>query len=133
MIAAIAPNYFAGFRERVEMLSGENVFACYQCGMCTAGCTFTDEMDLLPHQVIRQLQLNNWKALESNAKWICASCLNCQTRCPKGVDLSKIMEAMRQIYLRRQLDHIELNQLTVDQIRCLPQIALVASFRKKTG
>mgnify|MGYP000014479834 CR=1 FL=1 len=124
---------FVGFRERVELLSGENVFACYQCGMCTAGCSFADEMDVLPHQVIRQLQLNSWKVLESNAKWICASCLNCQSRCPKGVDLSKLMEAMRQIYLRQQLDQIEITQLSVDQIRCLPQIALVASFRKKTG
>jgi len=133
MSAVMELEHFTGFRERVEMLSGENVFACYQCGMCTAGCPFADEMDLLPHQVIRQLQLNNWRALESNAMWICASCLNCQTRCPKGVDLSKLMEALRQIYLRRQLDNVELNQLSVDQIRCLPQIALVASFRKKTG
>ncbi len=125
--------HFVGFRERVELLSGQNVFACYQCGMCTAGCSFADEMDMLPHQVIRQLQLNNWKVLESNAKWICASCLNCQTRCPKGVDLSKLMEAMRQIYLRQQLDQVEITQLSADQIRCLPQIALVASFRKKTG
>jgi hypothetical protein len=43
------------------------------------------------------------------------------------------MEAMRQIYLRQQLDQVEITQLSVDQIRCLPQIALVASFRKKTG
>lgn len=133
MSAVVEINYFKGFRERVELLSGENVFACYQCGMCTAGCSFAEEMDVLPHQVIRQLQLNNWNVLESNAKWVCASCLNCQTHCPKGVDLSKIMEAMRQIYLRRQLDNVALNDLSIDQIRCLPQIALVASFRKKTG
>ena len=124
---------FEGMREKVEDLSGQNVFACYQCGMCSAGCPFSDEMDLLPNQVIRGLQLQDWSTLESKAIWICASCLSCQIRCPKGVDLSKLMEAMRQIYLRKQMDHVSINEMTPEKISKLPQIALVASFRKKTG
>jgi len=122
-----------GLLEKVEELSGQNVFACYQCGMCSAGCPLTDEMDLLPNQVIRGLQLRDWRTMESNAMWICASCFICQVRCPKGVDLARLMEAMRQIYLRQQLDHESIDDMTPEQISKLPQIALVASFRKKTG
>ena len=118
---------------RVEELSGENVFACYQCGMCSAGCPLTEEMDRLPSQVIRDLQLDDPTLLESNAMWVCASCLACEVRCPKGVDLAKLMEALRQIVLRRALDNVSLDAMTRDDIRPLPQIALVASLRKKTG
>lgn len=121
------------FRARVEELSGENVFACYQCGMCAAGCPLTDEMDRLPSQVIRGLQLEDITLLESNAMWVCASCLACEVRCPKGVDLAKIMEALRQLHLRKELDHISIDEMSREEIGKLPQIALVASFRKKTG
>jgi len=118
---------------RVEELSGENVFACYQCGMCSAGCPLTEEMDRLPSQVIRDLQLDDPELLESNAMWVCASCLACEVRCPKGVDLAKLMEALRQIVLRRALDNVSLDDMKREDIRSLPQIALVASLRKKTG
>lgn len=118
---------------RVEELSGENVFACYQCGMCSAGCPLTEEMDRLPSQVIRGLQLDDPTLLDSNAMWVCASCLACEVRCPKGVDLAKLMEALRQIMLRNALDNVSIDELTRDQIRELPQIALVANLRKKTG
>lgn len=118
---------------RVEELSGENVFACYQCGMCSAGCPLTEQMDRLPSQVIRDLQLDDSSLLESNAMWVCASCLACEVRCPKGVDLAKLMEALRQIVLRAALDNVSLDEMTRDEIRELPQIALVSSLRKKTG
>jgi len=120
-------------RERVEEMSGENVFACYQCGMCSSGCPYAEKMDRLPSQVIRDLQLGDDSLVESNAMWVCASCLACEVRCPKGVDLAKLMEALRQIYLRKALDRVRLDNLSKDEIRKLPQIALVASLRKKSG
>jgi heterodisulfide reductase subunit C len=121
------------FQNRIEQLSGERVFNCYQCGMCSAGCPMVDQMDMLPNQVIRLIQLNDASVLESNAYWVCASCLACEVRCPKGVDLAKLMEAMRQLYLRKALDRVAIDTLARDEIRRLPQIAMVASFRKKTG
>jgi heterodisulfide reductase subunit C len=121
------------FRARVEELSGETVFACYQCGMCAAGCPLTEEMDRLPSQVIRDLQLDDITLLDSNAMWVCASCLACEVRCPKGVDLAKLMEALRQLHLRKELDHVSIDEMSAQEIAKLPQIALVASFRKKTG
>jgi heterodisulfide reductase subunit C len=120
-------------RERVEALSGERVFACYQCGMCSAACPFTEEMDRLPSQVIRDLQRDDAGVLESNAMWVCATCFACEAHCPKGVDLAKLMEALRLIRLRRSLDWLSIDDLPRERIRKLPQIALVASFRKKTG
>ena len=119
--------------EKVEELSGQNVFDCYQCGMCSAGCPLAEEMDLLPNQVLHALQMKDEAAMTANSMWICASCYSWQVRCPKGVDLAKVMEGMRQIYLRKQLDHVSIDRLSHWEIRRLPQIAIVASFRKKTG
>ena len=45
------------FVKKVAEISGENFFNCYQCGNCSAGCPSVDEMDLLPSQVVRYLQL----------------------------------------------------------------------------
>lgn len=120
-------------RERVEEMTGEKLFACYQCGMCSAACPLAEEMDRLPSQVIRALQVGDPTILESNAMWVCASCFACEVRCPKGVDLAKLMEALRQLRLRRSLDWISLDELPRERIKELPQIALVASLRKKTG
>ena len=38
--------------KRVEAISDQNVFSCNQCGNCSAGCMFTEEMSVLPHQTI---------------------------------------------------------------------------------
>jgi heterodisulfide reductase subunit C len=92
-----------------------------------------DQMDMLPNQVIRALQLNDAHILQSNAMWVCASCLACEVRCPKGVDLAKLMEALRQIVLREAVDRISVDHLDHAAISRLPQIALIASLRKKTG
>ncbi len=117
----------------VEWVSGQNLFACYQCGNCTAGCPVSFAMDLGPHQVIRYTLLGlDSEVLASNTPWICASCLQCTSRCPKGLDIARIMEALRTIVLRKKdrLDHISIVDLTDDLIDRTPQIAFISGFRK---
>ncbi len=117
----------------VEWVSGQNLFACYQCGNCTAGCPVSFAMDLGPHQVIRYTLLGLVsEVLASNTPWICASCLQCTSRCPKGLDIARIMEALRTVVLRKKerLDHISIVDLTDDLIDRTPQIAFISGFRK---
>jgi len=122
------------FVKKVEELSGENLLACYQCGRCSGGCPSVPFMDLLPNQVIRLAQLGmKEEVLSSKAIWVCASCFTCFVRCPKGVDLAKVMEALRQIQLRQNIDYVEPLKLSKKEIVELPQIALVSSFRKSTA
>lgn len=119
--------------EKVKELSGENVYTCYQCGNCSAGCPAADFMDLAPHQVIRLVQLGMIEEiLQTNTVWICAACITCRVRCPKGVDLSKIMEALRQIVLRDKKNYVHLNEIKKELLEKLPQIALIGNFRKFT-
>ena len=80
----------------VERVSGQNVFACYQCGKCMAACPFS----LSPQQVMRLLQLEQVDhALAHTTTWECASCMTCQTVCPKGVSPARVQRTLRTLHL----------------------------------
>jgi len=118
--------------KKIEDISGQNVLACYQCGKCSAGCPMVSLMDLLPNQIIRLVQLGQISdVLNSKTIWLCASCFTCTARCPKGVDLAKLMEALRLLLLRKSNNYVEPSELDIDEN--LPLIALVSNFRKMTG
>lgn len=88
------------FRDLIVKSVGEEIFACYQCYKCSAGCPVVFAMDLLPHQVIRSvLFLQQEKVLSSRTIWICASCETCTTRCPNEIDIAKVMDVLRQIQI----------------------------------
>lgn len=86
----------------VEKEAGTSVSLCYQCGKCTAGCPASFAMDYPPRQVIRLLQLGLIdQALQAESIWICASCETCSARCPRGVDIASLMDAMRRAALKQ--------------------------------
>ncbi|MGQ4834396.1 MAG: 4Fe-4S dicluster domain-containing protein [Candidatus Asgardarchaeia archaeon] len=117
-----------------EEISGENFMACYQCGRCSAGCPMVSEMDLLPNEVLRYAQLGLGEAiLDSKTIWVCSSCFTCSVRCPKGIDIARVMEAFRQIKLRKNQDYIPIKLIPKKELENMPQIALVSSFRKLTS
>ena len=118
------------FVRQVEEISGQDLLSCNQCGKCSAGCPVVAAMDLLPSQVIRMAQLGMEDVLESNTIWICASCLTCGTRCPKGVDLPRLMEALRQVALRQGVAELDLSALPPELVKEVPQLAIVGGFRK---
>jgi heterodisulfide reductase subunit C2 len=122
------------FVAKVEELSGQKILACYQCGKCSAGCPAVSEMDILPNQVIRYIQLGfKEELLKSKSHWVCASCLTCNARCPKGIKIAEVMEAVRQISLRKRKDYVQVPKLTDKQKEEVPPIALISSFRKYTS
>ncbi len=123
----------ASFKAKVEELSGENINLCFQCGACSSGCPLTAEMDLLPSTVIRFVQLGLDDALESKTIWVCSTCFNCEVRCPRGIDVANVMEALRQMVLRTKYDRVSLDDLTPEEIRELPQVALISNLRKLTA
>lgn len=114
---------------RVEEISGEKLSACYQCGKCSAGCPLVSAMDILPSQAIRLAQLGAAEVLDFRTIWLCASCFTCAARCPKGVDLARVMEALRLIRLRKNVDRLEIGKLPEG----LPPIAVISALRKYTA
>jgi len=119
---------------RVEEISGQDLLACYQCGACSAGCPVAFAMDVQPSQVIRLVQLGQVEeALESETIWFCAACQTCYARCPKGVDLSRIMEALREIALKEKGDHLDIETIRPEELAEFPQQAFIGGFRKYTS
>ncbi|RKZ01699.1 MAG: heterodisulfide reductase [Candidatus Hydrothermota bacterium] len=119
---------------KVIELSGEDFYACYQCGRCTSGCPAAPFMDIMPNQITKYLQLGMVdELLESNAIWVCFSCYNCVTWCPKGVDIGKLTEALRLLRLRENIDYVKIEELQPEVVGELPPIALVGGFRKLTA
>ncbi|MFH0788870.1 MAG: 4Fe-4S dicluster domain-containing protein [Pseudomonadota bacterium] len=85
-----------------------DLFACYQCGKCSNGCPVTFAMDVLPHQLIRMLQLGlTEEVLGSKTIWVCASCETCYTRCPNEIEISKLMDDLKQEVLARGMNSSE--------------------------
>ena len=124
------------FVKKVEELSGQKILSCYQCGKCSAGCPSSFAMDLLPSQIIRMVQLGlQDEIINSKTIWLCASCLTCAVRCPRGVDLAKVFEALRLLVTRDKdkLNYVEPSEISSEQLEELPQIALISNFRKFTG
>lgn len=117
--------------QRVAELSEQDVMACYQCGNCSAGCPAAGAMDLLPNQLVRLLQIGMVdEALSARAIWYCASCLQCEARCPKGIDIARLTEALRTLALERGIRYIEIEELPAEVLAEMPQQAFIGGFRK---
>ena len=122
------------FVQKVEEISGQSLLTCNQCGKCSAGCPMSFAMDLLPNQIIRLAQLGlEEDIVKSRTVWSCASCLTCSVRCPRGVDLGRVMEALRLVTLRKNVDYVEVATITPEILGKLPQTAMVAGLRKHTA
>jgi heterodisulfide reductase subunit C len=86
------------FRDIVVESVGEELFDCYQCSKCSAGCPVSINMDMLPHRIIRSVIFNRKeRVLASKTIWVCASCETCTTRCPNEIDIARVMDVLRQI------------------------------------
>lgn len=122
------------FIRKVSELSGQNIGLCFQCATCSAACPNAADVDLLPRQLMRRVQLGlKDEVMAAKTPWVCASCLNCTARCPRGIDLARVMEAIRLLKLRENIDYVKLADIPEETIEELPQIALISSFRKHTA
>ena len=90
--SALKSDYLAA----IENESGQNISACYQCGKCSGGCPVCADMDMTPNRVIRLIQIGVPQAIyRSSTPWQCAGCQICTSRCPIGIDVARIMDAVR--------------------------------------
>ena len=121
----------SAFLDQIERESGEDLSRCYQCGNCSGSCPVSFAMEIPVSQVIRFVQLGQEQTvLQANSMWLCVSCLQCQARCPKCLDPSKVMEALRRLSLRQGNGSVALAQVPDGFLERSPQQAVVAGFRK---
>lgn len=95
----------------------------------------SDKVDTVPRKLMRMAQYGlEGPVSDSTAYWTCASCYSCSVNCPRGIDLARVMEAIRLLNLRKtNEDKVKLSDLPEDLVKDLPQIAMVSCFRKLTS
>lgn len=89
-------------QEITHQPGGETITYCYQCGTCASSCPVTKTTDRYnPRQIIRLALLGQREeVLVGDAIWLCASCYNCQERCPQKVEIADVIYALRNIAIR---------------------------------
>lgn len=128
---------------KIKEYTGENVRECYQCGKCSAGCPMSYEMDILPNQVIRMVQLGmKEQVLSSKTIWLCASCFTCTVRCPRSIDIAGVIDYLRQeahrtkVVPKNEIQVSLFNQLFIRNVETfgrLYEMGLVGIFNLLTG
>ena len=119
---------------KVAELSGQNVHLCMQCGTCSAVCPMVGEMGITTRQGMLELQFGRVeRVLDARIGTLCASCHECQVRCPRGIEVTRVFEAVRLLALRSNEDLIRLAEIPDELLQEAPQIAFVATFRKLTA
>ena len=91
------------FSEQIRnILGGERVLYCYQCGTCTAGCPsawITQTYN--PRQFILKALLGLRDAVVKDEKlWLCTTCHTCSERCPQDVHVDEALVVMRNIAVK---------------------------------
>ncbi|MEW6073837.1 MAG: 4Fe-4S dicluster domain-containing protein [Planctomycetota bacterium] len=126
-LAAAAPR-------KVMELSGVNPGRCMQCGTCTSVCPMVEAMDVTVRQTMLLLQHGRAEELAAaRTGAVCAACHNCEVRCPRGIEIPRLMEALRLLELRKNRDLVDPRAIPRERLAALPPIAMVAAFRELTA
>jgi len=85
-----------GLIHRIEQMTGTDLGACYQCKRCTSGCPVSKLVNSPPSEIMRRLHLRAGdEVLDSEIIWMCVSCETCSARCPMGIDVAAVIDALR--------------------------------------
>lgn len=81
---------------------GENIKACFACGICTASCPIREiDEKYNPRKIIRMVLLGmKDEVLNNEFIWYCSSCYACTERCPQGVRFTEVMNAIKNLAIK---------------------------------
>lgn len=89
-------NSIDAFAKEIYDSTSINVYNCYQCGKCSAGCTVSQFIEESPTRLIRLIQLGQKDLVyQSKTPYLCTTCITCSSRCPMEIDVAKLMESIR--------------------------------------
>jgi heterodisulfide reductase subunit C len=83
--------------EIIKQEGGEGLLKCFGCSDCAASCPvrYLDER-YNPRKIIRLTLLGLKKeVLSSPSLWLCAHCHACTERCPQGIKVAEVINAIK--------------------------------------
>ena len=129
-------------KDAVEQISGVDLSVCYQCKKCSSGCPVAGLAKTRPSEIMRRLHLGAGDELLSrDLVWMCASCGTCSARCPMGIDVASVIDALRQLARERGAPKPEGNVplfnraflKTVETFGRTYEIGMIAAYKLGTG
>ncbi|KNZ70265.1 putative heterodisulfide reductase, C subunit [Thermincola ferriacetica] len=132
------------FVERVYRMSGQDVRKCYQCGKCSAGCAVhrCKGFDVSPNRVMRMVQLGmEDEVLRTKTIWTCVLCSTCTARCPRDIDIARVMDALRIMSKKKNITEYAktaniFHQMFMDNIAKwgrMYEFSFIVGYTLKTG
>ncbi len=82
-------------------VGGERIRHCLQCGLCSGTCPLSLYMDYTPRRLMH-LAREGFKeeVLSSLSIWMCTCCYACMVECPKNINLTHLMYALKERAVR---------------------------------
>ena len=79
-----------------QTVGGERIRHCLQCGLCSGSCPLALYMDYTPRRLMH-LSREGFKeeVLSSYAIWLCTCCYACMVQCPKEINITHMMYALK--------------------------------------
>jgi heterodisulfide reductase subunit C len=143
MAITISKNKSArGILKQVQEISGVDLSVCYQCKKCTSGCPVASMAKCPPSEMMRRLHLGlGDELLDSDILWMCVSCETCSARCPMGIDVAAVMDALRKLAVQRGAAKPEGNVplfnraflKTVEVFGRTYDVAMIAAYKLGSG
>jgi Fe-S oxidoreductase len=82
--------------DTLKLQGGQDLEHCYQCGTCTAVCPWNIAGNFGVRSLIHQAQLG-LVDFGNEEIWKCVGCRSCVKACPRGVDVPKMIRAVRRV------------------------------------
>ncbi len=119
-------------KSQILEISGVDTKKCMVCGKCSGTCPNYDSMEYHPHQFVQMVEKGEIEPLlKSKSIYACLSCFACLERCPRQVEPTKIIDAVRQyVEGQRGPHHLDPSQVPEHLDADMPQQALMSAFRK---
>ena len=94
---ALADKYKGNFLKEVidNVEEGDMVQMCMQCGVCAGSCPMGPHWEHTPQKIFMMIRANKREeVLSSDSMWMCTSCYNCISRCPRELPITHIMHGL---------------------------------------
>ncbi len=89
-------NIDENFKQEIMDAGAESVALCFQCGTCTGACPSGRRTPYKIRQVVRKSIMGlKEEVISDDTIWMCATCYECQERCPRGIKIVDIVKTVR--------------------------------------
>ena len=84
------------FKQEIMDAGAESVALCFQCGTCTGACPSGRRTPYRIRQVVRKSVMGlKDEVISDDTIWMCATCYECQERCPRGIKIVDVVKTVR--------------------------------------